>query len=82
MSKKRVLLKKMMLVVVVLMTITILSGCNDKKGRGDSDVLRAEEVLDSAQLARRQDSLQGLLISLLQLLYISRACLFPIHLPK
>lgn len=42
--------------VVVLLSILMLSGCYDRKGRGEADVLRAEEVLDSADMARRQDS--------------------------
>ena len=42
--------------VVVLLSLLMLSGCYDRKGRGEADVLRAEEVLDSADMARRQDS--------------------------
>ena len=42
---------------VVLLSLLMLSGCYDRKGRGEADVLRAEEVLDSADMARRQDSI-------------------------
>ena len=43
--------------VVVLLFLLMLSGCYDRKGRGEADVMRAEEVLDSADMARRQDSI-------------------------
>ena len=45
------------IIVVVLLFLLMLSGCYDRKDRGNGGMLRSEVVLDSAGMARRLDSI-------------------------